>query len=498
MAQTYTLEEAADRIGISAEEFKRRFRTDNDFKQLKSFRDGATLRFRSADIDELARTLGAASDPGLQLGKPGSAPKPDPASGDFLLPSDNSDDIPLSLSLDDSSETGTKKKKSGSDSDVRLDAAGKRKKKDDSGEEGAITEEINLDEGGPASAKIRSGGSSGKLVAPKSGTSIDGAKSGKIPVPTSNVDMGGDSSSEFELSLDSDSDSFELQLNTDSSEEIDIASSPTTGTPRGAKSGLNMSKPADSGVSLEKGKKPAEDDEDSVDFELALEPAPSGKSSTKKKLAADSDSEFELSLEDNSGVTDGLAKSLEGERGDKGDIFETDFDMPKMDDSDSAVVAANEESGSEVVAVDGADTDLENSDFDLALDEADVVAEEDESASQVVLVDEDAPPVKSGRNRKAAMAAAGLGAAAAAGSARVVDDEEYEEEPVNTVAGTPAKWGAFPVVMLILSFLVIFMGTLMGFEVVRSMWGYKQPTKVAAPIVDGLAGVFGMAPKEAK
>ena len=65
MAQTYTLEEAALRLGITADEMKRRLK--EDWKTLRSFRDGPTLRFRAADIDELARSLGAASDPGLQL-----------------------------------------------------------------------------------------------------------------------------------------------------------------------------------------------------------------------------------------------------------------------------------------------------------------------------------------------------------------------------------------------------------------------------------------------
>src|SRR6516165_3827134 len=229
MAQTYTLDEAADRIGISLEEFKRRARTDAEFKNLKIFRDGATIRYRTAEIDELARVLGAASDPGLQLGQPGSA-KPEPGSDDFLLPADHSDDMPLSLTLDDSSEIGAKK--SGSDSDVRLDVAGKKPKKvkDGSGEQEAITEEINLDLADPSSGKIKASGSSGKLVAPKSGGSLGGPKSGKVQITDAGADMGGDSSSEFELSLDSDSDSFELQLNTDSSEEIDLGS-PTTGTP---------------------------------------------------------------------------------------------------------------------------------------------------------------------------------------------------------------------------------------------------------------------------
>src|SRR5262245_26080555 len=72
MAQFYTLDEAATRLGITAEEFKRRLKLE--WTSIRPFRDGATLRFRAADIDELARSLGAASDPGLQPGPVGSPP----------------------------------------------------------------------------------------------------------------------------------------------------------------------------------------------------------------------------------------------------------------------------------------------------------------------------------------------------------------------------------------------------------------------------------------
>ena len=67
------------------------------------------------------------------------------------------------------------------------------------------------------------------------------------------------------------------------------------------------------------------------------------------------------------------------------DIFETDFDVPSL-----------EESGSQAVALDESDTDLESSDFDLALEEGEPDGESmDDSGSQVVVLgeeDEDAAP----------------------------------------------------------------------------------------------------------
>ena len=79
----------------------------------------------------------------------------------------------------------------------------------------------------------------------------------------------------------SDSDSFELQLTTDSSEEVDIGA-PSADVKSGH-SGINLGKPSDSGVSLEKkgpksdpkakGKKAEKDSDSDVDFELSLDPS---------------------------------------------------------------------------------------------------------------------------------------------------------------------------------------------------------------------------------
>jgi hypothetical protein len=497
MAQFYTLEESAQRLGISVEDFKRRLKLE--WTSIRPFRDGSTLRFRSADIDELARTLGAASDPGLQLG-PTDSPPAEPAhdSDDFSFTMADSDpehksvDVPISLALD-----APPLNKSSGDSDVRLDYAGKPVNKP-TAESSQPTEEISIDIGGPGSAIIKStGNSSGKLASGKPGARLAGPESAsKIPSPSSSKPGGGspDSSSEFELSLDSDSDSFELDLPIDSSDEVDLGSleGPLN---RGAQSGINLGKPKDSGVSLEKsgprtgpipsGGSKTTDDSD-ADFELSLDDSPvessavqgpkTGPQKPKKKL--DSDSEFELTLDDSSSSMESLANQLEAEDENKGDIFETDFELPSID-----------ESGSEVVAMDGEDAD--NAGFEVDVQDVEV---EDDSASQVVLVDDDVEPLIEDEDGVAQVRSARGGADDDGDWKGVHHDDDHHTGParVETVIQTPTKWGILPALVLFPCLIFLFLGSLMSYEAVRGMWGYHQPAKPGNLIVRGLADTLGM------
>ena len=555
MAQTYTLDEAATRLGITPEEMKRRLK--DDWKTLRSFRDGPTLRFRATDIDELARSLGAASDPSLQL-----APLPGiPALGsdDFKVPDLSIDarkaDEPLlfgtsgsteedifSLSADDPKP----KAKGKGDSDVRLEVAGPKSGKHKKGDSDARldpakpkkgdsdarlkakdkakkdeqsvvpTEEISVDFSGPGSAVIK-GGSSAKLSAPKSSTKLSSGDSGR---GLGNPGVG--DSSEFELSLDADSSDFELQLNAESSsDEVDLGSSPVDEKAKSGQSGINLRDPADSGISLEKkkgksSKEPDTDSDSDVDFELSLEgptPGASGsrlggpKSGPRAPVTSDSDSEFELTLDDSGEGSSLEAAALESDAG-KNDIFETDFEIPPMES----------ESGSEAVAVES-DTDLEQSDFDLAV-EGD--SSGDETGSQVVLLEEEEEaPRPAGRGKKRPVAAADdvdvdldsgeadvaveddeeSGAAAALKGARgrrrdVDEDEEEDEEGVAVATAAPAPWGPVPAIFLFLAFFPMMIGGLMGYELIHTMFGYQQTKKPSAPIVRGLANTLDMDVKD--
>src|SRR5262249_9001612 len=235
-----------------------------------------------------------------------------------------------------------------SDSSVRIDPASgpSGSKVKGTGHEYLPTEEVDLD------AELRRAEEAARGQKPR--TKVK-PRSGAAPV--------GDSDS-TQLGIPGD----ELQL--EHGEDVTLGELAPKDVLKGSSgaSGIGMHSPADSGVDLEKAGS-AEESE----FELSLEP-PSSKAKAKgPKTPAgappEGSSEFELTLDEG-----GLAP-LE-DSGEK-DIFETDFDMPALED----------ESGSEAVPLDEPDTNLESSDFDLAV--SDSGRHEGESGSQVVALDEE-------------------------------------------------------------------------------------------------------------
>jgi hypothetical protein len=522
MAQTYTLEEAADKVNLSVEEFKRRLRTE--WTQIRSFRDGATLRFRANEIDELARSYGLGSSDEIPVSGSSELDYPTQApASDAPLQLDDSDEA-FTLAPEGGSSKRTRAGAAKPDSDVRLEKSDP-KRTAGGDEESILTEELDVPGAGGSgklsgksgklsSTQLKSGdsgriaGGSGKAAGDSgrqsggsgkqsggSGKQAAAGSSGKARKPD-------DSSSEFELSLDQDSDEFELSLAPDSSEEVALGEMPPeagSGSKKSGNSGINLNRPTDSGVSLEK-KKPAKADDDEIDFELSLDAPGSGTSAKKLssgKLKADSDSEFELTLEEPSGET---AAAPGGDK--KGDIFEaTDFEIPALED----------ESASEAVSLDEADTDLESSDFDLALDDADAAAE-DESASEVVALDD--APRKKGRKRKAVDDddAVDLGdvdleeGPSASKALRGVrrdegedeDEDDYEvseaaDEDRRVVAG-PTRWGPLPAILMAPTVLIMFLGALMAFEMLHSTWGQQQAAQPSTPLVNWFGSILGMAP----
>jgi hypothetical protein len=537
--QMITLEEAAEKLGISPEEMKKRLKTDPDFKRLSQIRDGATVRFKLSAIEELARQLGMASEQDLPLAAAEAEP---PGSSDFDVPSVGGkkpkkaeDPLELGSSEDDvfslAEEAKPAPKSSGkltpgkpapvpkgmsdssagsSDSDVRLDGDKPRKPKPAPDAAAVPTEEIALDFSGPGSAAIK-GGSSAKLSAPKpplSSGKLSASKGKKGEKPPAD-------SSEFELSLDADSD-FEMQMNPGAADEVELGSLPKDKGGRGSKSGINLRDPADSGIPLDKDKSKEEakgGGEDSSgsepDFELSLDSSAAASSSRlgapksgKLVLDSDSDSEFELTLDDSGGSSlEQAALGAEQEElsaaADKGDIFETDFEIPPM-----------EESGSEAVPAES-DTDVEGSDF---VPDSDVVSDEPSESEVVLLGDDDEAATKTANKLKGKKkgkkgeeepaadeedASASKALKGVKPKKRGAEDEEEEEEeeaaPAGAVVERPTKpWGVLPALLLGPTAFVVLLGAIMGYELLNTMWGYQQPRKPAAPLVRGVADTFGM------
>src|SRR5262249_15325180 len=232
--------------------------------------------------------------------------------------------------------------------------------------------------------------------------------------------------------------------------------------------GIRLHDPKDSGISLE------QTEEGSSDLEFELTPSagntPKPTKKGKQPKEDDSDSEFELTLDD-SGLKP-LDSDARGPADSDKDIFETDFEVPALED----------DSGSEAVALDESDTDLESSDFELAIGDEDMVAE-DESGSQVVALDDEAA------DEAAATVARGR-----RDRAKVVEEEEEEyveeeeeERPLRGAAvAAEQPWGIMVPAFAGLTFVVIFLAGLMSLELVHSMWGYRQSSKVGSVIVDPL------------
>jgi hypothetical protein len=459
MAQYYTLDEAAQKLGLTTEAFRRKLATEWK-NSPRRYPDGATLRFQVREIDELARSIGQGSNAEVQAA---DAPSTTDSSSEDFVPLPSSEEVSIGAA-----KSG-RLPKSAPDSDIKLEGASGKNKPPSSKVKkhppDQPTEEFELD--------------SGKVKGPKTPQKgqkfeVSSDPDIKIKAPSEPVDSG----SEFELSLAPDSsDEFDLKLSDDDSDEVQIGT-----MPRGLKagdSGINLQAPADSGISLE-------DKSSSSEFELQLQ-AEEGKPSSKPKKPTtdkippaaqgktdDSDSEFELTLDD-SGEKVAAESTTTFDSGEQKDIFETDFELPALDD----------ESGSEAVALES-DTDVESSDFDLAIDESDASAEE-ASESEVVAIDEEEAATTRRRRGDAEEELDELEAA------EDVDLEAEEEVRPSRApaAAAPATWGTPWVLMLLLWAPIMLLTGMMGFELLHSMWGYHSPYKPTSGLVRFIAESVG-------
>jgi excisionase family DNA binding protein len=270
----------------------------------------------------------------------------------------------------------------------------------------------------------------------------------------------------------------ETQLRPADEDEVSLGDLEIPSDLTGASSGINLHSPADSGINLAGS---SDSSDESLEFELSLDeknatPKPEAAKAEAAKAEEDSSGEFELTL-DEGGLAPLEEEHAQAEGGEK-DIFETDFDMPALD----------EESGSEAVALEEADTDLESSDFDLTLGE-------EESGSQVVALDEEeadegAATVARGARGRRALADEDLGDLEVAEDLEEEDEELAPRRVAAAAAAAPAEWGALPFAFLAPTAIVMFLTCLMSYELIHGMWGYRQGAKPSGPVIKMVAGLF--------
>lgn len=433
-----------------------------------------------------------------KLGQKSSGKLTSPSSGRLGQGGDSDVRLDFDTStMDDSMIPGPK-----GDSDVRLDPVSMVRGPSGTSPAGmGATEEIDLDAelqqadlasqarkpttGGMVPPKTAAIGEKGTMLPTSSPFELSEDDLELTPTPSGS---GGDYKplgSEFELTLAPEGESSPLALGDD--EDVDLGDlkpqNELSSSARAELSGINLHDPADSGISLEKGGGSS----DSVDFELTVDEDATGPKTIKGKIP-DSDSEFELTLEDSSASGANL-NAESSDTAEQKDIFETDFDLPAL-----------EESGSQAVALEESDTDLESSDFDLALEEEGSSTDStdmDDSASQVVILEEgdgeeEAPAPKKRKTRGfSAIHGESEGELLLDEDLAAVEDEaDGDETGPATIPAAQAEWGWYPVLVLAPCVAVMFIAGLMAFELLNGMWGYHASTKPSGLVVSSMAKLF--------
>ncbi|MCS7021946.1 MAG: hypothetical protein NZU63_08980, partial [Gemmataceae bacterium] len=198
----------------------------------------------------------------------------------------------------------------------------------------------------------------------------------------------------------------------------------------------------------------------------------------KPSMVSDSDSEFELTLDDSSSdaasMEHAALEELQEEKDvSRGDIFETDFEVPPLEDSSSA---------SEAVALE-TDTELSGEDYsEVVVEETSEADLGEEGSVDVDLAEEDLVAAPS-----ASQALRGVPTAYA-------EEEELAAVPAGEYR--PAPWGPVPAILLLLAFPFMFLGVLIGYQTVETMVGYQQPQKPVAPLIRSIASTLDMELKD--
>ena len=444
MAQFLSLEEAAERLGISKDELNQR----RDAGDIRGFRDGASWKFKDDEVDRFAADLAAGGDEGNDI--------LDLAGGELDL---GNDSILLSeqeLGPAGKGPSSTVIGKSGSipseDSDVRLAA-------DASG----IGSEINLGE--PASGKA---GASDVLAG------VSGLGAQFEDLEELDLDLDAESS---KVASDSGADSLklgadDLALGGDSGSELSLT---------GEGSGLL----GDS------------------DLSAAAEPSPAsdlgmGSGGSALDLAADEDDELVLGEGSGSDIT----MSTE----DSGIGLASPSDSGLSLDEEPLELGGSQVESLELGEDDEVSLDLGSSDPDAAtqlkadddfmLTPLDDVGgdETEDSGSQVIALDSES--FDESADTMLGGAAMGAGAAALADQLGDMSAASMTGGAASPLMPAPmtvpeAPYSIWNVMSLTICFLLLALTGMMMFDILRNMWSWDQSYALNSSIMDGLIDMIG-------
>lgn len=483
MAEFYSMEEAARVLGIGLDELKRKIQSG----EVRQIGGASSPQFRKTEIDEYARRQGLGSDPDLNADlslddldisdlfiSPGdSGAKPSPAAGSSasrMAATTTSQEVnPLGAAAGvtpGASDIQVVKvaPRSASDSDIRIvpDSPSRKGPSDSDvtllSEESAVLDisDINIPakSGRPGDTAVGTVemGSSGEIPLLDEDSDFDLTPSGVIDAFRT------ESGSDFELAALDSSSEFEV-IGTQSA--ADVPAKPSG-------SGVNLSKPNDSGLGL------ADFDADSIELApiddvkpaKAPPPAAAPSPSPAAKPAASKPSD--------TGVT--AATSFD----------DTDFQIDDFSDSGESVGAST------------ADRTIE---FGESSADIEVF---DPSGDISIISDESQPFEDSVKARAGNAARAGSGLLDEPSVWDTTGESDEISESTETKAKSPAKpapalvragvateWGTPWVVGLCFSTAMMLLLCMVTFDLLRNLYEFRGDTPVASGLVKQIAGLLG-------
>lgn len=438
MSNYYSLEDAAAKLNMSVDALRELAKK----REIRSFQDRGTLRFKSEDIEARLNQPSTTEEPRefeLELDLPGTEPTPEqPLAA-------NQEETPLNLDLDLGLDSFTLP----TDHETPNQAPATNDPSTSSGEVLGIQGDAS--DSGALSFDLQSDSSSDS----DSSSMIEPPKESPFELSEPVIDLGSDT---IGLVSDSDSDSSS-SLNQPTMGEISVENAEVS-----LDDSMISSQSPSSSIEVNA----AQISEDSSEFELSIDDSGSMMSADSQlepgsgtELADDSGSEFELTLDD------GVDNSSEIQLSEGSDLESSDFELE----------ASESDSGSQIVEVEGGgDADMMEQTAEFAsADELEVV--EDSSSSQVVAVDE----------------VGDIEEAVEEVSEEIVEEEETLSPVTATAAETP--WGILPALVLIPSVIILSIVSLMSFELMRGLYGYNKGTGFTSVILKPIAEMFTELPK---